>query len=213
MTRIIITRHGQSEANLQKIFAGQLDFDLTELGKDQARLAAEYICANEKIDAIYSSDLSRAYNTALPTSCLTGIKIIPTASLREMNCGAWEGHRRDEIERKYPEQFKTWQENFASVSIPDAETPAALYKRAVKAVIELAEQNDGRCILLSTHAGFLRTVMAYSQGMAFDQLSLVDFPKNASIHIFTYTDGVLTPERLNITEHLEVAGASTKNFF
>ena len=64
-TKVVIIRHGQSIANAQGICLGHTDWDLTDLGREQARIAAEHL-KNEKIDAIYSSDLIRAYNTALP---------------------------------------------------------------------------------------------------------------------------------------------------
>ena len=63
MTRIILVRHGQSVANANLIFAGHSDFDLTDFGRAQAELLAKHLHKNEKIDAIYSSDLKRAYNT------------------------------------------------------------------------------------------------------------------------------------------------------
>ena len=80
MTRIILVRHGQSEANANFIFAGHSDFPLTEFGHAQAKLVAEYLAKNEKIDAIYSSDLKRAYYTAVPTSELLGIEIVKAAT-------------------------------------------------------------------------------------------------------------------------------------
>ena len=78
MTRLVITRHGQSIANAEYRFAGHSDFDLSEIGKAQAELTSQYICAHEKIDVIYSSDLLRAYNTAVPTAKNLGLEIIPT---------------------------------------------------------------------------------------------------------------------------------------
>ena len=101
MTRLIFIRHGQSEANQQNRFAGQTNVPLTELGKAQARCAAEYITKREKIDKIYSSDLQRAHNTALPTSKLTGIPINDATELREICAGVWEGRLASEIEIEY----------------------------------------------------------------------------------------------------------------
>ena len=75
MTRIIFIRHGQSLANEQSRFAGHTNVPLTELGKAQAERAAEYIVKHEKIDKIYSSDLMRAHDTALPVSKLTKLPI------------------------------------------------------------------------------------------------------------------------------------------
>ena len=101
MTRLIFIRHGQSEANAQNRFAGQTNVPLTELGKAQAKCAAEYIVKREKIDKIYSSDLQRAHNTALPVSELTGIPINDATELREICAGIWEGRLANEIEVEY----------------------------------------------------------------------------------------------------------------
>ena len=108
MTRLIITRHGQSIANAQLRFAGHSDFDLSETGHTQAALVAKYLCENLHIDAIYSSDLLRAYNTALPTARALGMDIIPSTALREIFAGEWEGHTTDEIAAYYAEDFGVW---------------------------------------------------------------------------------------------------------
>ena len=100
MTRLIITRHGQSIANAECRFAGHSDFDLSPIGHTQAALAAEYISKTFKIDCIYSSDLLRAYNTALPTAKALGLEVIKTQELREIYVGKWEGHTTDEIAEK-----------------------------------------------------------------------------------------------------------------
>ena len=91
MTRLVIIRHGQSEANANYIFAGHSDFDLSELGKDQAKLAAEYLFKRIKPDAIYSSDLLRAYHTATPVGEIFNMPVIKEKGFREIFAGAWEG--------------------------------------------------------------------------------------------------------------------------
>ena len=65
MTRLLFVRHGQSEANLEGVFAGQIDPALTELGYRQAECTAEFIAKTYSVDAVYSSDLQRAYHTGL----------------------------------------------------------------------------------------------------------------------------------------------------
>ena len=60
MTRLLFVRHGQSEANLEGVFAGQIDPALTELGYRQAECTAEFIAKTYQVDAVYSSDLQRA---------------------------------------------------------------------------------------------------------------------------------------------------------
>ncbi|MBQ9112828.1 MAG: histidine phosphatase family protein [Clostridia bacterium] len=202
MTRLIITRHGQSIANAEKRFAGHSDFDLSDIGKHQAELAADYICEKEKIDFIYSSDLKRAYNTAVPTAKRLGMEIIPTTELREIFAGEWESLTTDEIAERYTADFDIWRNDYARSRCTGGESTAEVYERVVKAVCAIAEKHPGKTLLLSTHATVVRSLSAYSLGLTAEQAGDIPFTHNASINIFTYENGRLIPETLNIIEHL-----------
>ncbi len=202
MTRLVITRHGQSIANAEFRFAGHSDFDLSDIGRAQAELTAEYICANEKIDIIYSSDLARAYNTALPTSKRLGIEIIPTQELREIFAGEWEGRTTAELAVEYEKDFGVWKNDYANSRCTGGESTAEVYDRVVTAVKRLAAENDGKTLLISTHATVVRALCAHALGLTADQTGEIPFTHNASINIFTYEDGKLVPEKTNIVEHL-----------
>ena len=108
MTRIIITRHGQSIANENGLFAGYSDFDLTELGKRQACSVSDYLLKNERIDTIYSSDLLRAYHTATPVAKALGISIVKDTLLREIFGGEWEGLSFTDIAERSPNELDIW---------------------------------------------------------------------------------------------------------
>lgn len=202
MTRIIITRHGQSIANAQFRFAGHSDFDLSDIGKAQAELMADYICKNFHVDVIYSSDLKRAYNTALPTARRLGLEIISTTDLREIFAGDWEGHTTAEIAVIYEKDFGIWKNDYASSRCTGGESTAEVYRRMVGTVKALAKKHDGQTIMLSTHATMLRAIQAYSMGLDETRVGEIPFSHNASINIFTYDSGRLSPEKLNIIEHL-----------
>ena len=101
MTRLILIRHGQSEANKGIWWAGHTDAPLSEVGREQAAAAARYLRANEQIDVAYSSDLSRAMETARPTAEAFGLSVIPDKGLREIFSGKWEGITFAEINEKY----------------------------------------------------------------------------------------------------------------
>ena len=202
MTRLIITRHGQSIANAECRFAGHSDFDLSPVGHAQAALAAEYISKNFKIDRIYSSDLLRAYNTALPTAKALGLDVIKTQELREIYVGKWEGHTTDEIAELYPVDFGIWKNDYANCRCTGGESTKEVYRRAIEAVSRLAEAHDGETLLLSTHATIVRALCAYSQGLDDSRVGEIPFTHNASINLFTYENGRLLPERLDIVEHL-----------
>ena len=202
MTRLIITRHGQSIANAQYRFAGHSDFDLTETGHAQAELAAEYISKKFKIDHIYSSDLLRAYNTALPTAKKLGLEVIPTTALREIYAGEWEGRTTEEIAVVYENDFSVWRNDYAHSRCTGGESTAEVYERAFAAVVDIASRHDGQTLMLSTHATVVRALCARALGLSADQTGEIPFTHNASINLFTFENGRLIPEELNIIEHL-----------
>lgn len=205
MTRLIFIRHGQSEANLQNRFAGQTNVPLTDLGNAQAKSAAEYITKREKIDKIYSSDLQRAHNTALPVSELTGIPINDATELREICAGIWEGRLANEIEVEYAEEFRAWRKDYANARLPGGESVQEVYCRVVPFVKKIAKENDGLTLLFASHASPIRAVHCNAQGWDWQGMSDVPFVNNAAISIFEYdpdSDTLKLIER-NITEHLD----------
>ena len=207
MTRLIFIRHGQSEANLQNRFAGQTNVPLTELGRAQARAAAEYITKREKIDKIYSSDLQRAHNTALPVSELTGIPITDAKELREICAGIWEGRLANEIEIEYAEEFRTWRKDYANARLPGGESVQEVYERVVPFVKKVAKENDGLTLLFASHASPIRAVECNSHGFGWERMSEVSFVNNSAISIFEYdpkTDTITLLAR-SLTEHLDPA--------
>lgn len=205
MTRLIFIRHGQSVANAEGRFAGQTNVDLTETGYAQAERAAEYIIKREKIDKIYSSDLIRAHNTALPTSRLLNIPIIDTLGLREICAGVWEGRLVSEISKEYEKEFHTWRNDYSNARCPGGESVKEVYYRVVKAVKEIAAENDGLTLLLASHASPIRAVECYSQGYGWERMSDISFVKNSAFSIFEYdpeTEKITLIER-DITDHLD----------
>jgi broad specificity phosphatase PhoE len=203
MTRIIMIRHGQSLANAQSRFAGHSDFDLSELGRKQAELAAKYLCEKEQIDVIYSSDLLRAHNTALPFSKAYGLPINDREGLRELFAGDWEGRTIDDIKQRYAEDFRVWREDFSNARCTGGESVGEMYERMIREVLCLARENDGKCILLATHATPIRVTEAYSRGLSADRVHEVPFVRNSAMNIFEYDGNTLRPVKTNITEHLD----------
>ena len=202
MTRLILIRHGFSVANAEHRFAGHSDFPLSDIGHEQARLAAEYLFANEKIDKIYASDLARAYHTATPVGETLGLDVIPKTRLREIYAGRWEGMLFEDIANTYTEDFFVWRNDFARARCTEGESVSELYHRVTSAVLDLAEENDGKCILLASHATPLRAISCFAAGRDADAMGEFNFPTNASIQYYRYENGRLIAERQNVTEHL-----------
>ena len=202
MTRVIIARHGQSEANANFIFAGHSDFPLTDFGREQARLIAEYLAKNEKIDKIYSSDLKRAYGTALPTSELLGIPIIKETGLREIYAGLWEAQPTDYIAENFPDDFNCWRDNYSKVRCTGGESIPEVYERIVPCICSIAKENDGKTVFIATHATVLRSFNAYAMGLKADETANSPAALNAALAIYTMDGERVIDSKFNITEHL-----------
>lgn len=209
MTRLIIVRHGQSIANHHRLFAGHSDFDLTALGHRQAELAAEYLLEREKIDAIYASDLLRAYHTACHIGDAFGLPVIPDKDLREIYAGEWESLPFDYIAKHYPEEMEIWRHDYAKSRPTSGESTVEVYRRVVPHILSLAKKHDGQCILLGTHATVLRAFDCYAQGYSEKETGKISFYHNASINIYTVEGDTVSIVENNIIEHMEKEGIAT----
>ena len=202
MTRMIFVRHGYSVANEEERFAGHSDFPLAAMGLEQAERVADYIVKNEKIDKIYSSGLLRTTQTAQPTADALGLPIIADHGLREIFAGEWEGMKFVDIFKKYNDDFNMWLNDLANVRCTGGESAKELFERVSDTVVRLGKENDGKTLLLATHATPMRVVDAFSVGDTYERIAEHKSPANASLHIYEYENGKLTPIKTNIVEHL-----------
>lgn len=104
--RLLVIRHGESEADLLDVHEGRADYALTERGHRQAEAMAEYIAANYEVSKIYCSTLKRAYQTARHLSDKVSVPLIPDERLMEFNNGLLAGMKHDEAAEKYPRVAK-----------------------------------------------------------------------------------------------------------
>lgn len=190
-TEIYLMRHGQSTGNLQDLFVGQTEAELTELGLKQAEITADYF-ENVHIDAIYSSDLSRAYHTALATARKKNLPVIPEPGLREIAAGLWEQQPYYGLAEISPEAFRIWLENFGHAYSPEGETVLETQQRLDRTIRKLAEANLGKTICLFTHAVALRAVTAGWIGLTSDTMQQHPYPSNASVTHAIYQNGEIT---------------------
>lgn len=117
---LILLRHGQTEWNATDRMQGQIDTDLTELGRRQAKEAARELVSRNAI-AILSSDLRRAFDTATALADHTGLTIAPDTRLRETDLGDWEGLTHLEVDADYPGARMAWRLD-ASYTPPNGES-------------------------------------------------------------------------------------------
>ena len=206
-TKIIMIRHGESLANASNVYLGHPKWDLTEKGKMQAEAVADYL-KDEKIDLIYSSDLIRAYNTALPHSKIHGIEITKSRELREIYLGEWEGLPLSEIETRWQNEFiHGWRENFGTCMVPGGESVPELADRIYNEVKRIANENEGKYIVIATHAAAIRAFWGkITKTPASEVAGKIPFPKNASCTTVLYERGELLPIEYGFADYLDSVG-------
>lgn len=205
-TEIIIIRHGESLGNSKRIMLGHTDLDMSGRGFEQAKACAEFL-AGEKIDAIYSSDLIRAYNTAAPHAELRGIEIIKDVRLREMNVGEWENRPFAEIAAEESEIYLRWREEFGTVAFPGGESVAEAGKRFHLAMLDIAKDNPSKTVLVATHAGVLRSFWGQLLGLELSEIGRsLPFATNASVSRLAFEDGKLVPKEYSTAHFLSEIG-------
>lgn len=154
MTRLIAIRHGETAWNVDTRIQGQLDIGLNERGQWQARQAARAL-AEEPIHAIYSSDLSRAFDTARAIGEVAGITPIPHLGLRERAFGVFEGRTWTEIEAQWPQDALRWRQREPDWAPAAGETLDQVRARVSSATHELASRHPGQLIVLVAHGGVM----------------------------------------------------------
>ena len=182
MTTVIIVRHGQSEGNLLAEFHGQYNSDLTEMGHAQAECTAEFL-DSYKIDKIYSSDIKRAYSTALHTAKRKNLEVTMCEGLREIYAGEWEQMKFADISVKYPELYDTWYNDISKCKLPGGESVSQLYNRVVSAFERIVNDNDGKMVLITTHATPIRALLCYFAGKGVSGMQEIKWVPNASVTV------------------------------
>ena len=182
MTTVYLIRHGESEANRREAFLGHGDLDLTQKGREQACATADYLYSYEpKPDAIYSSDLQRAYHTAEKTAELFDMPIIKEKGLREIDAGLWENVTFSELRKRFTESFGLWSDNIGLSGCDGGETVMQLQNRIVSTVERIAQKHENSVVFLFCHATPIRVFAAHCLGKTPDTIKEVPWPTNASV--------------------------------
>ena len=195
--RVFIVRHGETDYNVEHRWQGHLDIPLNQNGQQQAQLLANYL-QNEVIDAIFASDLKRAYSTAQAIARLKGLSVIADPRLREINVGIFQGMSNVQIEEAYPEDKIQWDINndFAPAN---GESRYQVQTRAYEAWQSITNQADVNTALLVAHGGTIRMLLEKIFPERTERIQL----HNTSVSIIDRArDMTWLPTALNITPHI-----------
>lgn len=156
--RVLLLRHGRTEWNASGRFQGQQDSALDVIGRAQAAAAAVAVAPMQP-DAVLTSDLSRAVDTAALVAEEAGLAVVADARLREIHLGRWEGLTRAEARAQFPEEYASWQAG-VDARRGDGETYAEVGARAVSCVLErLDALGPGSLVVAVTHGGTARATI------------------------------------------------------
>ena len=153
-TRLIAVRHGETAWNVDTRIQGQLDIGLNATGEWQARRVGQAL-ADESIDVIYASDLSRAWNTALEIARPLGLQVRPEPRLRERAFGQFEGMSFAEIEEALPDQARLWRERDPEFAPEGGESLLVFRDRVTAVASELSARHAGQLVVLVAHGGVM----------------------------------------------------------
>lgn len=200
-TRIIAIRHGETAWNVASRLQGQLDVPLNERGQAQARLTAQSLL-EDRPDVIYSSDLSRARDTARAIAKTLGMPLNEHASLRERHFGHWQGQTYAEIEQQWPDLSELWRRRLPEFGPEGGETLQAFSDRCVAAFAALTAPHEGQTVVIVTHGGVLDCLYRAASHMALNAPRTWELP-NTGINRLLYTGEGFTLVGWADTHHLE----------
>ena len=208
-TRIYLVRHGATVLTAEDAFAGETDVALSDEGRDQARSLASRL-SGEPIAAFYASPMSRTMDTARILAAPHQAEVKPKDGLREISHGHWEGRKRAEVEKLFPQEYERWQADPFSISPPGGESGLSVTARALPALIGIVEEERDRHALLVSHKATIRLLISILLG--FDPRSYRDRldQSPASLNILDFKDP--THARLSLfndTSHYSASGSAT----
>lgn len=180
---ILLARHGETEDNVEPVrFQGRTDTPLNEHGRAQAHELAARVAREETIAALYSSDLSRARETAEIIGAAVGLEVRVDPRFAETDRGEWEGRHFYEIEAADPEGFAAFRRAGESFRFPGGESFAEQLERVVAGLVDVT-QTGPLPALVVCHGGSIRVALCHTHHRGLDAFWEFDVPNAALVHL------------------------------
>lgn len=207
-TRTLLLRHGETALSAERRFAGRGDIPLTDAGRDQAAAAAARLARYGGIDAIVTSPLLRARQTAEAVARATGAPLQVEQDLAETDFGKWEGLTFAEASQRWPDEMSAWLGG-AEVAPPGGESFAAVGLRVSAALDRLLDGPPGRTLLLVSHVTPIKSLVCRALLAPPQALFRMHLDVASLCEVDWYSDGPAVVRSLNDTAHLrDHAGAA-----
>jgi alpha-ribazole phosphatase/probable phosphoglycerate mutase len=196
ITRVYLMRHGEVANGGEKRYNGHIDVDITARGVEQMHRLAGLV-AGKPITAVYSSDLIRSVKGAKIVADRLGLRQRPLRSLRERSVGKWEGMTAEEIQERYPDEYRAWRADLLNFRPPDGECLEDVRTRVLPAYRAIVAAHAGEEIAMLLHGGVNRVILADALGLDPLNLFRIDQAFGALNIIDHYEDGLSVVKLLN----------------
>jgi probable phosphoglycerate mutase len=164
MTIVYLIRHGESDFNREGVFRGVIDVPLNEHGRLQAESLGRML-ARVQLAAVYSSPLARALDTAHAVALPHDLEVQINEAFQNINLGSWQGKRKTEIARLYPDDWSIWKTEPERFVPPNGETIGEVRDRAWQELSRLVRFHEHTSIAIVSHRSVLKTIFASVLGL------------------------------------------------
>lgn len=194
-TRVFLVRHGATELSAEDRFAGETDVPLSKTGREQVERLAVRL-TGEPMAAFYASPLSRTMETARILARPHRCDVIAREGLREISHGHWEGKKRADVERLFPDEYARWEADPFTFAPDAGESGLAVTARALPALVKIVADHPGDQVVIVSHKATIRLLIGSLLG--FDLRSYRDRldQSPASLNVLDFKD--LTRARLSL---------------
>jgi broad specificity phosphatase PhoE len=199
MAKLILARHGETMWNVEKVFRGRADVGLDDVGIKQAELLGKYL-SNWELEAIYSSPVKRALDTANIVARYQKVSVRIAEGLTDFDFGEWQSLSEQQVRRLSPDLFNEWHSNPDKVRMPDGESLEDVRRRAAAVVNDIVSRHQGNVLLVS-HRVVIKVLICYLLGLDNSHFRNIN-QDVGGITIFDYVDGRFVLTRHNDTSHL-----------
>ncbi len=197
-TRLLLLRHGETDATATDRFSGDTNVHLSEDGRAQVAALSKRL-EMARISSIYSSPLDRAIETATILAAPHGLALIVADGLREIHHGHWEGLTYAEVKTRFGDELEAWEADPFTFAPVGGETGVSVLARALPALREIVAAHPGQTVLVVSHKGTLRLAISSLLGMdprsyrerldlSPASLSILDFSDPVRTQLILYND-------------------------
>ena len=212
--KLYIIRHGQTAWNKEEVFRGTKDIPLNEVGLKEAAALGNYL-KPVSFDALYTSPLSRAVQTARAVGKMAGLEPVVEPNLIDLNFGAWQGVAHEDVKKKFPDLYETWITAPNQARFPEGESLNDVLKRVETLVSTLLEKHPDGTVAVFSHRVVCKVLLCHLLGLGLSHFWQIE-QSTACLNRFRYSErrGQWICEVINSQCHLEaLAGQrSTTDF-